>query len=398
MCIRDRSGITKCSEAAVAAAKAKTGLEERADPSCPPNSEIGKTIAGAGVGTALTYVPGKLYLGGPYHGDPLSVIAITPAVAGPFDAGTVAVQEALTLNPATAEVEVDGSASDPIPHILKGIPLKLRELRVEVNRPDFTLNPTSCAPSSVKATLWGSFLDVLSPADDKPVDRSDRFQAADCQALGFEPHLGLHLKGGKRRGSYPALKAVYTPKKSDANVKGLVVRLPRSAFLEQGHIRTICTRVQYAANSCPKAARYGYIKAWTPLLDQPLQGPVWLRSSNHKLPDMVFDLHGLVDVEVSTRIDSVRGGIRASVEDAPDAPISRVILNMQGGKKGLIVNSRNLCVKRGRNRANVVATGQNGKRFKSRTVMQVRCGRKAKRSSHSRATKRARVARASAAG
>ncbi len=154
--------------------------------------------------------------------------------------------------------------------------------------------------------------------------------------------------------------------------------------------------MQYAANSCPKAARYGYVKAWTPLLDQPLQGPVWLRSSNHKLPDMVFDLHGLVDVEVSTRIDSVNGGIRASVEDAPDAPISRVILHMQGGKKGLIVNSRNICVKRGRNRANVVGLGQNGKRFKNKTVMQVRCGnkRKAKRSSH----RRARVARASAAG
>ena len=392
------SGVGKCSDADVAAAKGKTGTEELASPSCPPNSQIGTTIAGAGVGTALTYVPGHIYLGGPYHGDPLSVIAITPAVAGPFDAGDVVVQEALTLNPATAEVEVDGSASDPIPHILKGIPLKLRELRVEVDRRDFTLNPTSCAPSSVKATLWGSFLDVLSPADDKPVDRSDRYQAADCQALGFNPHLGLHLKGGTRRGSYPGLKAVYTPKSGDANVKGLVVRLPRSAFLEQGHIRTICTRVQYAAESCPAAARYGYIKAWTPLLEEPLQGPVWLRSSNHKLPDLVFDLRGLVNVEVSTRIDSVHGGIRASVENAPDAPISRVLLHMQGGKKGLIVNSRNLCFKPGRNHANVQGSGQNGKQFAAKPLMQTRCSKARKHKRHQRRARRARVARASAAG
>lgn len=111
------------------------------------------------------------------------------------------------------------------------------------------------------------------------------------------------------------------------------MRLPRSAFLDQAHIRTICTRVQFAAKACPPGAQYGYIKAWTPLLEEPLQGPVYLRSSNHKLPDLVFDLHGLVDVEVSVRIDSAHGGIRATLEDSPDAPLSKVLLKMQGAKK-----------------------------------------------------------------
>ena len=392
------AGVGKCSDADVAAAKAKSGSEEQASPSCPESSHIGDTLVGAGVGPVLVYIPGKLYLGGPYNGDPLSVIAITPAVAGPYDVGNVVVQEALTLNPKTAEVEVDGSASDPIPHILEGIPAKVRDLRVYVNRPDFTLNPTSCAETTAKATLFGAYLDVFSPADDVPVDLSTRYQAANCANLGFHPRLGLQLKGGTRRGSYPGLKAVYTPRKNQANVKDLIVRLPRSAFLEQGHIRTICTRVQYAAERCPKAAQYGYIKAWTPLLDEPLQGPVWLRSSNHKLPDLVFDLRGLVDVEVVTRIDSVKGGIRASVEDAPDAPISRVLLRMQGGKKGLIVNSRNLCYKPKRNHANVQGTGQNGRRFSAKPLMQAQCGKVRKHSRHHRRAKRARVARASAAG
>ncbi|HEY7456511.1 MAG TPA: hypothetical protein VH703_04470 [Solirubrobacterales bacterium] len=388
------SGVGKCSDAQIAAAKAKSGREEQQSPSCPADSEIGRSLVGAGVGPVLTYIPGKLYLGGPYNGDPLSVIAITPAVAGPYDIGNVVVQEALTLNPRTAEVEVDGSASDPIPHILEGIPAKVRDLRVYVDRDRFILNPTSCAESSAKATLFGGFLDVFSAADDVPVDLATRYQAASCASLDFRPHLGLTLKGGTRRGAYPGLKAIYSPRQGQANVKDLVVRLPRSAFLEQGHIRTICTRVQYAAGRCPEAARYGYIKAWTPLLDEPLQGPVWLRSSNHKLPDMVFDLRGLVDVEVSTRIDSVGGGIRATVEDAPDAPISRVLLRMQGGRKGLIVNSRNLCYRRGRNRASVLGTGQNGRRFKSRPPMQVRCGEARQHKRH----RRAQVARESAAG
>jgi hypothetical protein len=364
-------GVEKCPDAAIDLAKSKTGRQEIASPSCPANSLIGRTTAGAGVGSALTYVGGQLYLGGPYKGDPLSVISVTPAVAGPFDAGTVVVRLALTLNSRTAEVEVDGANSDPIPHILKGIVLKVRDLRVAVDRPNFTLNPTSCDESSVKGKLFGAYLDVFSSSDDVPFDLSARYQAANCLNLGFKPKLDLKLKGGTKRGGHPGLTATYTPRPGDANLEGLVVRLPRSAFLDQAHIRTICTRVQFAVDACPKGAQYGFIKAWTPLLDEPLAGPVWLRSSNHKLPDMVFDLHGLVDVEVSTRIDSQKGGIRASLESAPDAPITKVVLTMQGGKKGLIVNSRDLCA--GKSRANVEFAGQNGKEAKANPVMRADC-------------------------
>jgi len=371
------AGVDKCPDSAIAVAKSKTGRQELASPSCPANSLIGHTLAGAGVGSALTYVGGQVYLGGPFNGDPLSVISVTPAVAGPFDAGTVVVRLALTLNPKTAEVEVDGKNSDPIPHILKGIVLKIRDLRVYVDRPNFTLNPTSCNESKARAVLFGSYLNVLDPSDDKPVDLSTRYQAANCLNLGFKPDLKLNLKGGTKRGGHPGLRAIYTPKKGDANIKGLVVRLPRSAFLDQAHIKTICTRVQFAAKACPERARYGYIKAWTPLLDEPLQGPVYLRSSNHKLPDLVFDLHGLVDIEVAVRIDSAKGGIRATLENAPDAPLSKVDLRMQGAKKGLIINSRNLCGST--NRANVEFTGQNGKQFKVNPVMKPDCGGGGKR-------------------
>jgi hypothetical protein len=365
------AGVSKCPDSAIATAKGKAGRQELASPSCPANSLIGHTLAGAGVGSALTYVPGQIYLGGPYHGDPLSVISVTPAVAGPFDAGTVVVRLALDLNPKTAEVEVDGANSDPIPHVLKGIVLKVRDLRVHVDRPNFLLNPTSCDESKARATLFGSYLDVLNPADDRAVDLSTRYQAANCLNLGFKPKLSLSLKGGTRRGGHPGLTAIYTPRKGDANVKGLVVRLPRSAFLDQAHIRTICTRVQFTEDSCPVGARYGFIKAFTPLLDEPLEGPVYLRSSDHKLPDLVFDLHGLVDVEVATRIDSVNGGIRAMVEEAPDAPLAKVVLRMQGQKKGLIINSANLCART--NRATATFTGHNGKRYVAKPPLKPGC-------------------------
>ncbi|HET6570527.1 MAG TPA: hypothetical protein VFG58_03465 [Solirubrobacterales bacterium] len=391
------AGVPYCPEAAIALAASRQGphggREELSHPACPAASQIGRTAAGAGVGSELTYVSGSLYLAGPYHGDPLSVVSVTPAVAGPFDAGTVVVRFALTLNPVSGEAELDGAASDPIPHILKGIPLNVRDLRAWVDRPDFTLNATSCERESTRATLWGGGT-VIDPRPDSPVARRARYQAAGCRALGFKPHLAIKLRGGTKRGRFPALHAVYAPKAGDANLSRLALAFPKSEFVEQGHFRTICTRVQFAAGaghgaSCPKGATYGHVKVWTPLLDEPLSGPVMLRSSNHNLPDAIFVLHGppsaAVDLEVAIRIDSVHGRLRVTVGSAPDAPVSRAVVDMQGGQKGLFVNSRNLCFKPARNRANARLRGQNGKISHTRPVVRaLRCGHRKRHRVHRR--------------
>ena len=368
------AGVSKCSDAAIAAAKAKSGREEQANPSCPANSLVGSVEGGAGVGSQLTYVPGKIYLAGPVGGAPLSVVGIVPAVAGPYDVGNVVVRQALRINPRTVEVEADGAVSDPLPYILAGIPLKVRDIQISVDRPKFTLNPTSCAPSQAGARLWGGGQDLFSSADDFPVSLTTRFQAADCASLGFKPALALRFKGPTHRGAHPAVHAVYTPRAGDANVSSTVVRLPRSAFLDQGHIRTICTRVQFAANKCPPGAIYGHAKVFSPLVDEPLTGPVYLRSSNHNLPDLVADLHGLVDVEAAARIDSKHGGIRVSFEGLPDAPLSKAVFDFPSGKKGLIVNSRELCVHR--SFAEVQLGAQNGRHRNLRTLVRADCKKK----------------------
>ena len=361
------AGVARCSEAQIAAARAKSGRAEQASPSCPANSQIGTTLAGAGVGSELTYVPGRLYLAGPFQGKPLSVAAIVPAVAGPFDVGTVVVRVGVGLDPKTAQLEVDGSSSEPIPHILAGIPLRVRDVRVLTDREHFTLNPTNCDPFATHAGIWGGGGNPFSTLDDSPVARQARFQAANCAALGFRPRLSLTLKGGTRRGSHPALRAVVRPREGDANFAEAVVTLPRSAFLDQAHIRTICTRVQFAARACPKGSIYGKARAFSPLLDEPAEGPVYLRSSSHNLPDLVVALKGPpsaeVEVELVGRIDSRHGGIRASFEGIPDVPVSRFQMDMQGGKKGLIVNSRNLCART--SRADAQLTGQNGLLYSS---------------------------------
>jgi len=374
------AGVERCSDAAIAAAKGRSGVLELAMPSCPAGSKVGQITAGAGFGSELTWVKGgSLFLAGPHGGAPLSVVAVTPAVAGPFDLGTVVVREALDIDPKTAQVRIDGAASDPIPTMLQGIPLSLRDLRVDVDRSQFTLNPTSCNEMSVGATLFSGARSSLA---------SNRYQASDCAALAYRPELTLRLRGATKRGGHPSLRAVLTQAPGQANTARAAVTLPHSAFLEQAHIRTICTRVQFAADQCPPGSVYGSAKAWTPLLDGPLTGPVYLRSNGgeRELPDLVAALEGppetAIEVELEGHIDSVRGGIRTIFAAAPDAPVSRFVLAMQGGGKGLIANSRNLCGST--NRANVRMVGQNGKAIQSRPKVRATCkhsgkGRKGKK-------------------
>jgi hypothetical protein len=382
------AGIPFCPDAAIAAATARTGphggAEEINSPSCPAASEVGHSLVGAGVGPSLAYAPGKLYLAGPYHGSNLSLVSITAAKVGPFDLGTVVVRFALKINPETAEVSVDGATSDPIPHIIAGIPVHLRDIRAYVDRSDFVLNPTSCKPTSTASTLLGSGLDFGTEADDQPVTVTTRFQAADCVSLPFRPKLSLSLKGGTKRGQTPAFKAVLTAHKGEANTGAAQVTLPHSEFLEQSHIGTVCTRVQFKEGNvpgekCPAASIYGRAEAITPILSEPLRGPVYLRSSSHPLPDLIATLHNAqVDIALAGRIDSVAGGrIRNTFEAVPDAPVTKFVLEMQGGKKGLLVNSTDLCKRT--NRALSHFTGQNGKVYDTKPVLRASGCKKAKK-------------------
>jgi hypothetical protein len=391
------AGIPRCSDAAIAAAAARKGRngaqEELDSPSCPAASQVGRTLVGAGVGSILTYVPGKVYLAGPYHGAPISIVAVTSAKAGPFDLGTVVVREALRVNPETAEVFVDATGSDPIPHIIQGVPVHLRDVRVYVDRPNFTLNPTDCTRTSTASTVLGAGLDFASEADDNPLVVSTPFQAADCAALGFRPKLALEVAGPTHRGGVPKFKATLTYPKSgpNANIAKSVLTLPFSEILEQGHIGTSCTRVQFNegggnGEKCPAASIYGRARAITPLLDEPLEGPVFLRSNGgeRNLPDLVAALHGAeLNVDLVGFIDAVqkkgaeRSRIRNTFAAVPDAPVEKFVLEMKGGSKGLLVNTTNIC--KGAHRAVSVFTGQNGKRYETKPeVVAKGCGKKGK--------------------
>jgi hypothetical protein len=364
------AGTSYCPDAAIAAAGAKSGSSELASPSCPASSLLGTVDVGAGAGSAPVHVDGKVYLAGPYKGAPLSLAVLTPAVAGPFDLGTVAVRAALRVSPVTTQATV---VSDPFPTILEGIPLDVRSIHVHVDRRQFSLNPTDCEPKSIGANATSIF--------GQGAELSDRFQVGGCRGLEFAPRLSIRLLGATKRVGFPSLRAELRAAPGQANIARTAVTLPHSAFLEQGHIRTICTRVQFAAEQCPAASIYGRATAFSPLLDQPLRGPVYLRSSDNPLPDLVADLKGQVDIELVGRIDSVNRGIRTTFDAVPDAPVSRFILQMRGGKRGLLVNSTDLCHTKGR--ATVRMDGQNGRAHDFRPLVRNQCGKGKRKTHHS---------------
>ncbi len=366
------AGIPFCPEAAIASiSKAEgAGKGELSNPACPAASQIGSISAGLGAGPGPNYFDGKVYLAGPYKGAPLSLAVVAPGLAGPFDLGNVVVRAAIRVSPETTQVT---AVSDPFPTILHGVILRVRDVRLKVDRPQTTLNPTGCDPMSVGGQISGVGGSLQSTADDSLFSTSVPFQVGSCEALGFKPRLTFRLFGGTKRGGHPKFRATLRMPQGGANISSASVALPRSEFLDQGHIGTVCTRVQFKADACPAASVYGAAEAKTPLLDEPLKGLVYLRSSDNPLPDLVAALRGTIDFNLVGRVDSVRGGIRNTFDFVPDAPVETFTLTMQGGKKGLLINSRNLCKQV--YRATAKFSAHSGDAITLRPPMQNSCGK-----------------------
>ncbi len=280
----------------------------------------------------LSYAPGGLYLAGPYHGSPFSIVAIDSATVGPFDLGMVVVRSAIEVDPQTAQVSIDSAGSDPIPHIIDGIPIHLRDVRVYIDRPDFTLNPTSCARFSVASTLTGSGQRFADPADDTTASATSPFQAFNCGALRLQaPKLRLSLKGGTKRGDYPSLRAEVRPRPGDANIARVPVTLPPSEFLAQNHIDTICTRPQFAAKPARGVGlrpRPGLHAAARQTAGRPGL-PALLRQPAARPGRRCAGGGAGIAIDVVGRIDSFHGGLRGTFDVLPDAPVSKFVMKLK---------------------------------------------------------------------
>jgi hypothetical protein len=335
---------------------------------------VGTIDVATGAGPTPLYVSGRAYLAGPYRSAPFSLAFVTPVLAGPFDLGTALVRAGVYLDPETVQNHV---VSGPLPTIHGGIPLDIRSITVKLDRQEFMLNPTSCEESRIAGSARSVF-GAITPL-------FERFQVGGCRALPFKPRLKMTFSGGIHRNGHPRLRAVVTPTPGGANLSRTRVILPATEFIDNGHLRDVCGNEQFEANECPRSAVYGRARAVTPLLSGPLEGPVFLQPSNHRVPDLVAALHSgsfSINLHLRARQDSAHARIRTTFEGLPDVPLTRFTLDLSGGRKGLLVNSKDLCANR--QHVGVKIRGQNGKTYETRPLVKVPCGQPKKGKSRRR--------------
>ena len=377
----DLTGIPFCPDAAIEVARGETGQRELNEPSCPAASEIGHTLVGAGVGDVLAWAPGKVYLAGPYHGAPLSIVSITSATVGPFDLGTVVIRFALRINPLTAQVEVDASSSDPIPHIIDGIVVHVRDIHVYIDRHDFIRNPTSCAPMAIHSATGGA-----GETGETTVDQSTYFQAADCASLAFKPAFAASTTGRTSRadGAGLTVKLTFptTQPGSQANIAKVKVELPKRLPSRLSTLQKACTAAQFEANpaGCPTASVVGHARAITPIVPVPLEGPAYFVShGGAAFPSLVVVLQGYgitIDLVGSTFI-SKRGITSSTFESVPDEPVQSFELTLPKGPYSALAANGDLCT--GKLVMPTTFTAQNGAELHQSTTIHATGCPKAKR-------------------
>ncbi len=334
------TGIPLCSDAEIRAA-------EVGDGGCPGASEVGSVVAGAGPGPDPLFVSGKAYLTGPYNGGPYGLAVVVPAVAGPFNFGTVVVRQAIRIDPHTARVT---DVSDPFPTIIDGIPLRLRRVDVTLNRPQFAFNPTNCSRLEFTGSITGSPLGApralhgtvgyaTQTGASAPV--SAPFQVTDCRGLKFQPRFQASVKAQSSRlnGASLTVKVSYPNAAwgTEANIRRVKVSLPKQLPSRLKTLQKACTASQFNANpaGCPAASIVGHAIVHTPVLPAPLEGPAYFVSNgNQAFPNLIMVLQGNnVTVQLIGNTFISKAGITSSTfNGVPDVPFRSFQVTLPQGR------------------------------------------------------------------
>jgi Divergent InlB B-repeat domain len=318
------AGIPQCPEA-----QANAG-------SCSAESQLGTVTAQAGAGSdPFTISGGRVYLTGPYKGQPFGLSVVVPAVAGPFNLGNIVVRASIAVNPSTGQLTV---TSDPLPQIQDGVPFRLRRVSVEINRPGFMFNPTNCSAQLVSATLTG--VPVKSGEAAKSVGASSSFAASGCAGLPFAPTLTASTQAHASRQNGASLDVEVAQKPGEANIQKVDVQLPKLLPSRLTTLQKACTDAQFKMNpaGCPEASNVGTAVAHTPVLNSPLSGPAYLVShGGAAFPDLEVVLQGEGITLVLDGATQIKNGVTFSrFETVPDAPISSFELKLPEGPHSIL--------------------------------------------------------------
>ncbi len=314
---------------------------------CGPESLIGHTTVSVGLGgNPYTVNGGEVFITGPYHGAPYGLSIVNPAKAGPFDLGKVIVRAKIEVNPTNAALTITSDPTGPyaIPQLIDGIPLQIKHVNVSVDRPDFTFNPTNCAPQAITGALTSSQGTVKA--------LNVPFQVTNCATLKFKPIFSVSTNGhtSRAKGASLSVKLTY-PKAAfgiQANIGKVKVDLPKQLPSRLTTLQKACPDSTFNANpaACPPDSRIGTATATTPVLPVHLEGPAYFVShGGAKFPELIVALSGegvTVYLHGETFI-SPKGITSSTFRTIPDVPIGVFELKLPQGPDSALAANGNLC-------------------------------------------------------
>ncbi|WP_138974140.1 hypothetical protein [Patulibacter medicamentivorans] len=357
----------------------RCGGAQIAQQACPEASRIGTASVQAGPGPAPYPLSGPVYLTDGYRGQAFGMVTMIRAIAGPYDLGTVVVRQSIGIDPNDAHVVVE---SDPLPQVVEGIPLRLRQLQLGIDRPKFVRNPTSCGTAKVRAAL-GSI-------DGTAAQGSSDLAFEGCKSLAFKPKVSLRFTGRKqaKRLQHTGVTAIVTQKEGEAGIRSTSVALPTAVSLAAANAKKLCEYADAQRDACPRDSIIGTAIAETPILEKKLRGPVYfvkgIRTDPKTgrqiktLPHLFAPLRGQATIYVRAMSAISRNRLVTTFPSLPDAPITKFTLVINGGKHGIIANTRNLC-RSGKLRGSARLEGYNGAKRSSRPLIGLPCKKVRKR-------------------
>ncbi|HEX7059367.1 MAG TPA: hypothetical protein VF176_05905 [Solirubrobacterales bacterium] len=341
---------------------------------CSAASRIGSVAVEAGAGPSPLPLSGEVYLTGPYRGAPFGIALTVHGNAGPIDLGTIVVPATLGVDPLDGHMTLE---TDALPQIVGGIPLRLQTLGVDIDRPGFMVNPTSCREGRINVSIRGAIATTTEP--------TVPYSLRGCERLRFRPTVSVALMDRRELhlGGNPDLEIALHPRAGHANVRTVSIALPRALRLNQTASSVICSREEGLDDRCPSGSSVGWARVRTPLLSQELTGPVHIvQPRGNGTPDLWTTVSG-GGVKMTLRGTTTNRRnhpLRASFAGLPDLPLSEFSFRLRGDHQGLLSLVEGLC-RRGAPRrlsAHSEIQGQNDAR--SLGVVRVhanpRCGRR----------------------
>ncbi len=331
------------------------GEPAAAQGACPQSSAIGSAAVGAGAGASPLQLTGTVYLTGPYGGAPYGLAIVVPAIVGPFNLGTIVVRAQIKVAPTDLHLTI---VTDPLPQILSGIPLRLRTMHLDLNRPGFLVNPTNCSPMSVGATIQSQ--------QGAGVSTSSPFQVSGCGSLPFAPKLEAAVPArASSRGNGAGLDVkVMAAAGGHANIGSVSLSLPKPLKARLTAVQQACVGATFAKTpaACPPHSVVGSAVVDTPVLNVPLVGPVYLvfyRGVKYPKLEMVLQGGG-VEVRLAATLNVSEGISHTTLVQLPDVPMNTFEMRLPEGGNSALGATEGLCGKR--RVMPFTAVGQNGAR------------------------------------